>query len=85
MNLMLMNAEQLAFRNHHVLVMQYQRNHTVTQTDATFMVTFHLQIRFQSGTLFRNIISFRRIRQPMEITMLDASCAMKYQTRFKVI
>ena len=65
--------------------MQYQRNHTVTQTDVTFMDTFRLQILYQGGDLFRSIISFRRRRQPMEITMLDASGAMEYQMRYKVI
>ena len=85
MNQTLMNANLNAQTKHHVLVMPYQMNKIVTQTDVTFMDTFHLQIRFQNGILIRNIISFRRRRQPMEITKLNASCAMKYQIRFKVI
>ena len=85
MNRTLMNASLNVRTSHHVPVMQYQRNHTVTQTDATFMDTFHLQICLQNGTPFHNIISFRRRRLPMEITMLDASGGMEYQMPFKVI
>ena len=85
MNRTLMNANLNVQTSYPVPVMQYQRNHTVTQTDATFMETFHLQIRFQSGTLFHNSISFRQRRQLVEVSMLNASGAMKYQMRLKVI
>ena len=72
MNLMLMNAEQLAHRNHHVLVMQYQHNKIGIQIDVMFMETFRRQILFLNGIFSKEHILYRQ-NPAMVITVIVGS------------
>ena len=60
MTLALMNVEQLACKNPHVLAMLYPHNNIALQIDAMFMETFWQQILFWDGKLGQHHILYQQ-------------------------
>lgn len=55
-----MNVKQLAYKNHHVLVMPYLQTDIPIQIDVSFMETFRRQILFLDGNFGKNHILYQQ-------------------------